>query len=368
MNNKTDINNKIEKIKDQKKNYALSSADSRKKKFKRVMNMGLKAVVLTAAFATIVVSLKRDAEKKTNQESYIPAPKWEKYRKYEDKIVAGIALVENFSDRPYLCGAGYWTIGYGNRKVNGEEVNSDTYHISRTFNSDFAAKIDTTKKSYENYREAMFLRGKEYVIAHLDSEIYPVIDENVKVSLSDNEMVAVAMFVYNVGSKSFANSEFLKALNDGERGLELAKKMTGFRAISKQNILGKNEKVLSKGLLKREWVMMNMFLNTPVESKDANGKKITKDFMLYLPQMIPARFYKEKDMSFYFYEEMGSVGENAYYTPKTNNATMAKFIENNTHATKNVGAILDKKTRESINKKQTLDSVFFFQKSKNFQK
>lgn len=366
MKNKSEKDEKIYKIKDNRDKYRSSSARPKKRTFKRVANLGLKVVIVTTLLTATKFTFKTDTVKTTEYASYIPEQKWQKYRKYDEKIVAGIALAEKFSNTPYLCGGGYWTIGYGNRKANGEEVNSNTYHINKTFGQDFLEQADPSKPYYKNYNEAMFLRAKEYVIAHLDEEIYPVIDEHVKVPLNEHEITAIAMFIYNIGSKSFINSEFLKGLNNGEKGLELAKKMTGFRAITKKNALGKYEKTLSKGLLKREWVMISMFLNPDIKTTDNKGKTVVRDFMSYLSQMRPGYFYKEKDMSFYYYEKIGSVGEDGYYTPKFDNETLVKFIKKNTHEKKNVGTILDRKTRESINKKTTYDlSVYFNKKNYN---
>ncbi|MDR1694070.1 MAG: hypothetical protein LBR70_02610 [Lactobacillaceae bacterium] len=351
MNDKTTI--QYNKIKSNRENYRSKSARSGKT-FRRVAKLGLKTAVVLTLLGT-VTTFKTDIFKKIEQESYIPSPQWEKYRKYEDTTFAGLALVEGFSNSPYICGAGYWTIGYGNRNINGEEVNSSTVHIDRTFGRDFLAQADTTKPYNKNYTEAMYKRGKEYVVAHLDKEIYPLLDEHVKVPLNEYEHAAVVMFIYNIGSKAFINSEFLKGLNNGEKGLDLAKKMTGFRAIIKKDLFGDEEKQLATGLLKREWVMINMFLNPNIETVDTNGRKVVRSFMSYLPEMIPEKFYKEKDMSFYYHEEMRSVKEDEYYTPKLDNKTLSKFVEKNTHPKNNVGSIIDSKTRESIMKKGTLD-------------
>ena len=93
---------------------------------------------------------------------------------------------EGFSEKAYLDSAGVWTIGYGTTRINGHPVK-------------FGDKIS---------REAAELIMREQLQEHLDAVV-----KHIKVELTQNQIDAIASFVYNIGAGAFAKSTFLKKLN-----------------------------------------------------------------------------------------------------------------------------------------------------------
>lgn len=105
----------------------------------------------------------------------------------------GLELVkrfEGFSPRPYLCPAGYWTIGYG--KVLGRQWNNEW------------GKLVITQRQAEN----MLIEDlKKY-----EKAILPLID----VEIHDYMLDALVSFTYNVGVFAFKASTLRKRLNNYE--------------------------------------------------------------------------------------------------------------------------------------------------------
>ena len=103
-----------------------------------------------------------------------------------------IEQFEGFSDKPYLCPAGVWTIGYGStRYENGVSVKSTDKPI--------------TKK-----------RARELVYAMLAREFEPAVNKYVTVKLNQNQFDALVDFAYNLGSQNLRTSTLLKKLNAGD--------------------------------------------------------------------------------------------------------------------------------------------------------
>lgn len=130
---------------------------------------------------------------------------------------------------PYICSAGYWTIGFGNRFLfDGSEVNSKTTPIS---------KSDADR---------LFL----IYIQSVELDILSV----VKVDLTDNQLSALASFVYNLGIGRLKTSTLLKKLNKGDyagAALEFSK----WNNETKNGVL-----VPSPGLTKRRKAEQELFL------------------------------------------------------------------------------------------------------------
>lgn len=187
-----------------------------------------------------------------------------KCNKLENEMLICIAYVEDFKTKPYFCGA-RWTIGYGSTVLdNGERVTPKTPKISK--------------------RE-----GRELCLSHLRKHIYPFL-RYVKRELSDEEILGTVMFIYNIGGENFSGydekhnkipnkkeASFLTAINNGERGIDCAQKMTGFCASN-----GKR----ANGLLKRHWVQGAVFCGI-----------LTPQMLLELE---PAKFYQTKNMGNYY--------------------------------------------------------------------
>lgn len=108
----------------------------------------------------------------------------------------GIELIkkfEGFCATPYFCPAGKLTVGYGHVVISGEKF------PARGISEDEAEKL---------------LR-KDVSIAEKS------INNLVKINLSQNQFDALVSFVFNIGTKAFANSKLIRLLNENK--LELAK-------------------------------------------------------------------------------------------------------------------------------------------------
>ncbi|MBS1080827.1 lysozyme [Gluconobacter kondonii] len=98
---------------------------------------------------------------------------------------------EGFRSRPYVCPAGYWTIGYGSRWLaDRQPVTARSASISEATASSLLLQTVTT----------------------LDA----VLSRLVKVSLSDVQRAALLSWQYNVGTAAVAGSTLLRKLNAGD--------------------------------------------------------------------------------------------------------------------------------------------------------
>lgn len=97
-----------------------------------------------------------------------------------------IKKYEGFRSKPYLCPAGYATIGYGNRFYpDGREVTLNDEPISE--------------------ERACFLLDK-----HIQKEVNPLISKYVKTPLNINQKASLQSFVYNLGLRAFRNANNTK--------------------------------------------------------------------------------------------------------------------------------------------------------------
>ena len=98
---------------------------------------------------------------------------------------------EGFCATPYVCPAGYWTIGYGSRWLaNGQPVTARS------------APID------EAVASGLLLR----TITELDAALSRL----VRVALSDVQRAALLSWQYNVGTVAVESSTLLRKLNAGD--------------------------------------------------------------------------------------------------------------------------------------------------------
>lgn len=202
------------------------------------------------------------------------------YQGLEDELLACVAFVENYSATSYYCGA-RWTIGYGTTGyANGERVQPGQ-HISQE-------------------------EAKACVRAHFRNYVFPVIDEYVERELSENEMLATCLFIYNIGGGNFTKNgscAFLTAINNNATPEECARKMTQFyRSAGKK----------SNGLLKRRWVEGALFC----------GYITAED----IKNLTPGGFYNA-DLSEY-YASM-SLDRDGFYSYKLDDETVNRFLEKN---------------------------------------
>ncbi|MFT9364863.1 MAG: lysozyme [Gluconobacter sp.] len=112
---------------------------------------------------------------------------------HETAIVLATALLrrpgfEGFCATPYVCPAGYWTIGYGSRWLaNGQPVTARTASISEAAASSLLLQTVTS----------------------LDAAL----SRMVRVALSDIQRAALLSWQYNVGTAAVESSTLLRKLN-----------------------------------------------------------------------------------------------------------------------------------------------------------
>ena len=106
--------------------------------------------------------------------------------KTADPGVNLIKTFEGFSANSYLCPAGVWTIGYGH---TGPEV-KEGLRITET--------------------EGQAILKKDLI------RFEKIVEDNVKVELSQNQFDALVSFIFNIGGGAFKESTLLKRLNSKE--------------------------------------------------------------------------------------------------------------------------------------------------------
>lgn len=125
-----------------------------------------------------------------------------------NEIKATLCFMENFAANTYLDGNDVPTIGYGS-----------TYFIDEKGEGDWSTS--KVKKGMKiSMREADVQKER-----YLKFKVLPQMIKDVKVPLSPEEMIAASSFAYNVGPGGFKRSKFLKAMNNGVKGKNLARCM-----------------------------------------------------------------------------------------------------------------------------------------------
>lgn len=104
--------------------------------------------------------------------------------------------------QPYICPAGYWTIGYGRvvRSMDGRMLKGEVDR--RAANAVYPDGIDEV------------LAGV-YLLDDL-SDVGREVRNRIRVPVTDNQFGACVAFAYNVGVGAFAGSTLLKKLNAGD--------------------------------------------------------------------------------------------------------------------------------------------------------
>lgn len=161
-----------------------------------------------------------------------------------NEIKATLCFMENFSDKTYLDGNGVPTIGYGS-----------TYFIDEKGKGDWSnSKV---KKGMEISLKEADVQKERY----LKFKVLPQMMEDVNVPLSAEEMIASSSFAYNVGPGGFRRSEYLKALNKGIKGKNLARCMFA----AKKNNLGLVKRNLFAYYIMQKKVKVSDLLNMRAE-------------------------------------------------------------------------------------------------------
>jgi lysozyme len=118
-----------------------------------------------------------------------------------DLTLGLIKFYEGFSDIPYLCPTGYWTIGYGCVIIaNGRQLKGD---------GDKRLAFSMYPKPMDIEQAEKILKAAILLLANRALSL-------VKVALNKYQSASLVSFVYNVGIGNFANSTLLKKLNKGD--------------------------------------------------------------------------------------------------------------------------------------------------------
>lgn len=137
---------------------------------------------------------------------------------------------EGFSAKPYLCPSGHPTIGYGSITYeNGQKVTMQDKAITME-------KAETMLNDWIN------------------KNVKPTINKHVKVKLNDNQMSAIASFIYNLGVSAFTTSTFLKHINAKKTQKEITE---AWMLWNKATVNGK--KVEMAGLTKRRKAEVDLY-------------------------------------------------------------------------------------------------------------
>jgi len=124
------------------------------------------------------------------------------------KIKFALAFVENYYPYIYWCGEA-WTTGHG---------------LTILYNADGSSKKVTQNTPIPTLEQSDVYKGR-----YLTHEILPDIKSCIKVPMDENTMITACVLRYCLGHSNFVKSQFVKQLNAGKKGAELAKTLTGWR-------------------------------------------------------------------------------------------------------------------------------------------
>lgn len=158
------------------------------------------------------------------------------FSRCHDAIKTSLAFAENFAGSAFKDGEGYQTIGYG-----------CTYYIDE--NGVGNRKISPVKEGDTITMEDANVQKERY----LKFRGLKQIQECVNVPMDEQTTIATYNFAYVIGPEGFKKSEYLKALNEGKTGHDLARYLTGFRK--------------QKGLLAR-FYFMGALLEDKIKTSD----------------------------------------------------------------------------------------------------
>ena len=100
---------------------------------------------------------------------------------------------------PYLCPAGYWTIGWGHVVLDAQGNN-------------FKGK-ENKKVAYRIYPNGITLDVASMILEDDTRRFAVYVADKVKVPLTDNQFSALVSFCFNVGTGNFNRSSLLRLLN-----------------------------------------------------------------------------------------------------------------------------------------------------------
>ncbi|WP_144880546.1 lysozyme [Gluconacetobacter diazotrophicus] len=102
-----------------------------------------------------------------------------------------IQVFEGFESKPYQDSADIWTVGIGFTIWNHKPVTQ--YYPSEVSSEESSSYLET-------------------LVSNLNVKLL----EDITVSLTDNQNVALLSFCYNIGIEAFRNSTMLKDINEGD--------------------------------------------------------------------------------------------------------------------------------------------------------
>ena len=144
---------------------------------------------------------------------------------YSNRAISLIKKFESFQGKTYLCSAGKKTIGYGTRLDYHPEIKR--------------GMCITEPKATELLKK------------DLDTLVTPVIKNNIKVKLKQNQIDALYSLIHNIGVNNFVESNVLKLLNNSKLN-KIKKDWLEFQLAD-----GK----VSRGLRRRREEELNLFFS-----------------------------------------------------------------------------------------------------------
>ena len=139
-----------------------------------------------------------------------------------NEIKTVLCFMENFASKAFKDGKGVPTIGYG-----------CTYLLDE--NGRGNREISPIKMGMQMSMEECAEQKDRYLMHRVKNQIV----EDVNVPLEKKDIIATTSFMYVIGPNAFKKSSYLKAMNEGVKGEELARYMLGFAK--------------DKGVVKRNW-------------------------------------------------------------------------------------------------------------------
>ncbi len=144
-------------------------------------------------------------------------------RQISKNAIEHIKKFEGFSASPYICPAGYKTVGYGHVIVSGEEFST---YISKAY-------------------------AEEILLNDLRKSIFSVL-RLIKTTLSDGEFDSLVSFTFNVGGAALQRSTLRRKINCQVSKHEVTKELMKWVYIKGRP---------SNGLIIRRKAEVNMFLS-----------------------------------------------------------------------------------------------------------
>ncbi|MBP7336771.1 lysozyme [Niveispirillum sp.] len=145
--------------------------------------------------------------------------------------------------QPYICPAGYWTVGYG-RVVRGSDGRM------------FKGEVDR-RAANAVYPDGIDEQQASTFLAEDMAEVGRQVAARVTVALTGNQIGACASFAYNVGIAAFASSTLLKKLNVGDFAAVAAQFLVWNKATDPRT----GRKVELPGLTRRRRAEQALFLS-----------------------------------------------------------------------------------------------------------